>query len=387
MRNKRLDILRCIAVLSVMILHGNIWPFFANIGWVGVDLFFVLSGFLISGLLFSEYKTRNSISFKRFFIRRGLKIYPAFYLFLFLTGMLSRIVFRTLPPATYYLHEVFFVQNYWHGVWDHTWTLAVEEHFYVFLPVLLLLLVRFSSNRQDPFRALPWTFVVVAVSCIAFRAASVYLGIPNYHTAYTASHDRMDSLFFGALLGYFYHFRPHILSNLLRSTRNRIFIAVCSTGLLSTIIFLPRDDRFFSAFGFTCLYLGFGGVLLLSLYVKGILRGKIARCLEIVGTAAAYVGMYSYSIYLWHGPGGAWFPGLARRVLHVSQGQNERFLTYMIGSLAIGITMSKIIEYPILRLRDRLFPARQGIVALPSDAAHLQTSPVSSLTDAATSRY
>lgn len=148
MRNKRLDILRCIAVFSVMILHGNIWPFFGRIGWVGVDLFFVLSGFLISGLLFSEYKTRNSISFKRFFIRRGLKIYPAFYLFLFLTGILSRIVFRTHLQVTNYLHEIFFTQNYWQGVWDHTWTLAVEEHFYVFLPVLLLFLVKFSSNRQ-----------------------------------------------------------------------------------------------------------------------------------------------------------------------------------------------------------------------------------------------
>jgi len=175
--------------------------------------------------------------------------------------------------------------------------------------------VRLSSNRQDPFRALPWTFVVVAVLCIAFRAASVYLGIPNYHTSYTASHDRIDSLFFGALLGYFYHFRPQLLNNLLHSTRNRIFIAVCSAGLLSTICFLPRDSWFFSAFGYTCLYLGFGAVLLLSLYVKGILRGKIARCLELVGTAAAYVGMYSYSIYLWHGPTGAWFPGLVRRIL------------------------------------------------------------------------
>jgi peptidoglycan/LPS O-acetylase OafA/YrhL len=379
MRNKRLDILRCIAIFSVMVLHGNIWPFFSNIGWMGVDLFFVLSGFLVSGLLFNEYKTRNSIGIKRFFIRRGLKIYPAFYLFLFLTGILSRIVFRTLAPATYSLHEVFFVQNYWKGVWDHTWTLAVEEHFYVFLPVLLLLFVRFSSNRNDPFHALPWTFLVVAGSCIAFRASSVYLGIPNYHTAYTASHDRIDSLFFGALLGYFYHLRPYFLNKLLNSTRNRIFIAVLSAGLLSTVCFFSRDDRFFSTFGYTYIYLGFGGVLLLSLYVKGILGGKIAKCLEIVGTAAASVGMYSYSIYLWHGPGGAWFPGLVRRVLHVSQGPKERFVTYIIGSLAIGITMSKIIEYPILRLRDRIFPARQGIVL--SDGGYLQTPPVSTLTD------
>src|ERR1700730_6928049 len=116
MRNKRLDVLRCIAVLLVMFNHGGIWPAAAQHGWIGVDLFFVLSGFLISGLLFSEYKARSSISFKRFFIRRGLKIYPAFYLFLFLTVMFSRIVFHTLPPATHCLHEVFFVQNYWRGV-------------------------------------------------------------------------------------------------------------------------------------------------------------------------------------------------------------------------------------------------------------------------------
>src|SRR5438874_6217145 len=111
-RNQRLDILRGIAILLVLGRHHDTIPLWSKIGWVGVDLFFVLSGFLISGLLFSEYKTQNSISFKRFFIRRGLKIYPAFYLFLFLTGILSRVVFHTHLLVPHYLHEVFFVQNY-----------------------------------------------------------------------------------------------------------------------------------------------------------------------------------------------------------------------------------------------------------------------------------
>ncbi|HXJ16319.1 MAG TPA: acyltransferase, partial [Candidatus Polarisedimenticolia bacterium] len=79
MRNKRLDVLRSIAVLLVLLYHSEIGTRLANAGWAGVDLFFVLSGFLISGLLFTEYKKRGSIDFKRFFIRRGLKIYPAFY--------------------------------------------------------------------------------------------------------------------------------------------------------------------------------------------------------------------------------------------------------------------------------------------------------------------
>jgi len=81
-RNKRLDILRCIAVLLVLLDHSGIHPFLTQTGWTGVDLFFVLSGFLISGLLFAEYKKRGAIDFKRFLIRRGLKIYPAFYTFL-----------------------------------------------------------------------------------------------------------------------------------------------------------------------------------------------------------------------------------------------------------------------------------------------------------------
>ncbi len=378
MRNKRLDILRCIAVFLVIFNHGGIWPKFARIGWVGVDLFFVLSGFLISGLLFSEYKTRSSISFKRFFIRRGLKIYPAFYLFLFLTGMLSFIVFHTIAPAAHYLQEVFFVQNYWHGVWDHTWSLGVEEHFYIFLPILLLFFVKTSSDQRDPFRALPWIVVVVAVLCIALRAASVCFGTPNYH-ALAASHNRMDALFFGVLLGYLYHFRPLVLDHLLGPATNRVVIAVCSAGLLSMTYFLPRENRFFSTFGYSFLYLGFGGVLLLSLYLHGILRGKIARAVRVMGTAAASVGMYSYSIYLWHGPTGAWFPGFVRRVLHVSLGANERFAVYVIGSLAIGIAMSKIIEYPILRLRDRIFPAPQGMVVRPSDNAHKEASVASTI--------
>ena len=376
MRNKRLDILRCIAVFLVMFNHGGIWRNFARFGWVGVDLFFVLSGFLISGLLFSEYKTQSSISLKRFFIRRGLKIYPAFYLFLFLTGMLSFIVFHTIAPAAHYLHEVFFVQNYWHGVWDHTWSLGVEEHFYIFLPAVLLLLLRRFPGQRDPFRALPWIFVVIAIMCIAFRAASVCFGTPNYHTAYAASHDRIDALFFGALLGYFYHFHRQMLDHLLYPTRNRVVLAACSASLLSTVFLFPRDSRLFSTFGFTCLYLGFGGVLLLSISLQGILRGSIARFVGAMGTGAAYVGMYSYSIYLWHSPTDALFPGFVRRLLHISSfNEYERFAVYSVGSLVIGITMSKIVEYPVLRLRDRIFPGLQGALVVPLDKPH-QDAPV-----------
>jgi len=246
--------------------------------------------------------------------------------------------------------------NYKQGVWDHTWSLAVEEHFYIFLAAFLFVLARFSSNRENPFRLIPWSAAAIAVLCVAFRAASVYLGTPNFHMAYTASHERIDSLFCGVLVGYLYHFRPAILEEVMRPWRNRIGIATASTILLSFAYFYGRDSKFFSTFGYSSIYLGFAGVLLLSLYVRGIFSGRLARVTELVGSAAAYVGMYSYSIYLWHLPAASWLPGLARRALGFPTGTYGRFAVYFIGSLAVGIFMSKLVEYPILRLRDRIFP-------------------------------
>jgi peptidoglycan/LPS O-acetylase OafA/YrhL len=356
MRNKRLDILRCIAVVTVILHHSGDSTFFTRIGWTGVDLFFVLSGFLISGLLFSEYRKNHAIDLKRFFLRRGLKIYPAFYTFLLLTGVTAELYLHAHSTIRRYLDDIFFIMNYQHGVWDHTWTLAVEEHFYIFLPIFLFTLARFSSDRQDPFRLIPWAAAVIASLCPVFRAVSVYVGTPNFNTPYVASHDRMDALFLGVLIGYLYHFRPSILEQLMRSTRNRVVVAAASAVLISFAYLYERDNKFFATFGYSLVYLGFGGVLLLSLYTRGILSGKLAQVTELVGSAAAYVGVYSYSIYLWHGPTGAWLPGLFRRILGHPTGSFGRFAVYFVGSLVVGIVMSKLVEYPILHLRDRILP-------------------------------
>jgi peptidoglycan/LPS O-acetylase OafA/YrhL len=356
MRNKRLDVLRCVAVVTVLLHHSGILPTFTRAGWTGVDLFFVLSGFLISGLLFSEYKKRHAISFKRFFIRRGLKIYPAFYVFLLLTRIAAQLVFHTHPTLVQYLHELFFLMDYKQGVWDHTWTLAVEEQFYIFLPIFLLVILRVSAKRENPFRLIPWAALSIALFCVISRAASIYIGKPSFQVAYIAFHNRMDALFFGVLIGYLYHFRPSILEKLMCPTSNRVVMAATSAVLLSFAYFYDRDDKFFATFGYSFIYLGFTGVLLLSLYVHGIFSGKLARLAELAGSAAAFVGMYSYSIYLWHGPVGAWLPGLVRRTTGFPTGRSGRFIVYFIGSLLIGTVMSKLIEYPILRLRDRIFP-------------------------------
>jgi peptidoglycan/LPS O-acetylase OafA/YrhL len=173
MRNKRLDVLRCIAVLLVLICHTVEPTRFEAALRVGVDLFFVLSGFLISGLLFAEYKKRGSIDFKRFFIRRGLKIYPAFYFLLIIT-FAYQVRFHQVGPLSRYLSEIFYVQNYGDLIWGHTWSLAVEEHFYILLPLFFLLLIRYSSHRTDPFQSMPRAFLIVAATCFALRVVTVF---------------------------------------------------------------------------------------------------------------------------------------------------------------------------------------------------------------------
>jgi peptidoglycan/LPS O-acetylase OafA/YrhL len=121
MRIKRLDILRSLAILLVVALHARISPLAERVGWVGVDRFFVLSGFLISNLLYSEYKNWQSSSVRRFFIRRGFKIYPAFYFILLATFIAQVFFWHARPqPLSSFLREIVFVQNYHFAISTHT---------------------------------------------------------------------------------------------------------------------------------------------------------------------------------------------------------------------------------------------------------------------------
>jgi peptidoglycan/LPS O-acetylase OafA/YrhL len=364
MRIKRLDILRCVAILLVIAHHANIFNLTTRVGWVGVDLFFVLSGFLISGLLYSEYKKRQSVDFRRFFIRRGFKIYPPFYI-LVLATFVAQVILWHAPhqPFSSFLPEILFYQNYNFGIFTHTWSLAVEEHFYMALAVLIAILVRISPQRTDPFRAIPRIFVILAVACLSIRILTVHLyPVSSAFTPYAMNltHTRIDGLFFGVFLGYLYHFRPEIIKNLLRHWSRRIILAVVTALLLSTCYWFSRDDHFLLTFGLTLLYLGFGALLVLCLEVQDLLHARLAAFTETLGTASAYVGTHSYSIYLWHTPFLIVAPIFLRKVLGLQLHGWVLMGICLVGSCALGILLANLIEFPILHFRDRLFPKRQS---------------------------
>ena len=215
-RLQSLDILRAIAITLVLGRHlrvngsADILNGFADGwrtgGWTGVDLFFVLSGFLISGLLFKDRIRNGVISFKRFFIRRGFKIYPAFY-FMVLDTLFSRWIYHQAPSLKKLAAEFFFYQDYVPGVCSQTWSLGVEEKFYVFLPVLLILLLRFEKKKKQPFESIPAAFIFIAFACLVFRFLASRVQPFDYWTHLFPFHLRVDSLFFGVLISYFYHFR------------------------------------------------------------------------------------------------------------------------------------------------------------------------------------
>src|ERR1051325_4988494 len=133
-RSREVDCLRCAAVFLVLFRHLPALPdnltgalrvpahLLYEAGWAGVDLFFVLSGFLISGLLFREHQQFRRIDFKQFIVRRGLKIYPAFYCLIAATVGIAVLNKWNLPWKRIFA-EVFFVQNYFIGLWSRS-----EEH-------------------------------------------------------------------------------------------------------------------------------------------------------------------------------------------------------------------------------------------------------------------
>jgi peptidoglycan/LPS O-acetylase OafA/YrhL len=358
MRVKALDVLRAIAVLLVIGRHFDIVGWWTMAGWTGVNLFFVLSGFLISGLLFSEFKTRSRIHVGHFLVRRGFKIYPPFYLMIGWTlGMF--FIYRRPVPWPRFFGEFFFLQNYDYHFWSHTWSLAVEEHFYIALPLLLVILTRVSRNPADPFQALPRIFLAIAVAVLATRLWVAYPLTESAVVRLLRTTYEIDGLLFGVLISYFFHFRRAAFLEFCQ--RGRPWIALASCTCLAPVFFLDMLQSYFvQTAGHTLLYLGYGGVMILAVTGADLAAGKVGKTLGVMGEALAYVGRYSYSIYLWHVPVVAWGMDLLARKQRLPASREAQFLIYLGSSLLIGIAMSKLVEYPALKVRDRLFPSRSA---------------------------
>jgi peptidoglycan/LPS O-acetylase OafA/YrhL len=362
-RLRQLDILRGIAVLLVLGRHLPLPPpdapralaipaeLWHRGGWIGVDLFFVLSGFLVSGLLFQEMARTGTVLGGRFLIRRGFKIYPPFLLLWAVTAIYAWYMTagdRPGPfPLRHALHELFFIQNYFEGFWNHTWSLAIEEHFYFLLTLLFVALAR-QRRGGASFSAVPLVFGLVAATCLLLRWEVTSTSPFYYYTHLFPTHLRIDSLFFGVLLAYGWHVRNWREASL--APAHRWGLLVAGTSLLVPPFLYPLElTPWLQWLGPTLLYLGSGLVLM------GVMQTPITDRTALRGIAA--MGVFSYSIYLWHMPVNRWLMPLIDAVI-VPVPWAPRALLALIAAVALGIGLGKFVEYPMLRLRDRWFPSR-----------------------------
>jgi peptidoglycan/LPS O-acetylase OafA/YrhL len=363
----QLDLLRFIAIMLVIGAHpfmshadlGALRPvadLWLRFGWTGVDLFFVLSGFLVGGLLFQELQRSGSLDVRRFVLRRWLKIWPAYFVFLALMFSTLTLHHHGVGYALRcLLPNLLHIQNY-SGMTDgpdgrplilsrvsivHTWSLAVEEHFYLLLPPLLLALRRHL-------RLFPLLVACISVACLALRLTNLgqeYSSIRNLWP----THLRIDSLFVGVLPAWAYHIRPDLWQRW--TARPRLLLG-CGLGLIAPMLVFDLHSPFTWTVGFTLLAAGYACILSACMAAADapFFTSRSVRSMARIGT-------YSYSIYLLLMSVGRWTANLVARHGHSAGVWLVTMTVYVIVTFIAAVVLSRSIERPMLALRDRLIPS------------------------------
>lgn len=353
-----LDGIRGLAIVLILALHffDVAVPFaskavsvFKTWGWVGVELFFVLSGFLITTILVTS-KGRPRY-FRNFYARRALRILPVYYATLALMLLILPAFFRNFeqalghpvygPAWIYWTHTsnfYFAAHAFADGPLGHTWSLAVEEQFYFVWPVLAWLLTQRSLRRLC---------VLVLIAEPLLRAALLLMGMQPI-SVYYLTFTRLDGLLLGAFVAL--AMNDPALRSVLVHNAGRVIAAVLL--LLAFAIAMKKLSGFaalvtLESAKYTLVSLASGAVLVLALSAPA--RSLLRLMLE--SSALTFFGRYSYGLYLLHLPV---ISLLGTRML--SQPKQQLWLTfgsYLAITVALSLLSWHLMEKPLLRLKAR----------------------------------
>lgn len=369
-----LDLLRAIAILWVMCFHafvvgglGPHWSWLSRYGWMGVDLFFVLSGFLIGAQVLKPLAHAQPLSFKDFYVRRAFRILPAYWAVLLLYLLWPG--FREAPGMEPAWKFVAFVMNigtdYGNAAFSHAWSLCVEEHFYLLFPVLAWALTR---------RPARWELAGLAGLLVAAGMAS--RGITWLHDAridpamrmrnwfiedlYYPTWNRLDGLLAGVSLAVWKVFRPQSWA---RAQGHANTLLLAGIALLAAAFWLFRDrvGLLGNCVGWPVLSAG-----LALLVFAGAGHASVIGRWRVPG--ATWLAAISYSLYLVH--------KAAYHLVQVHWGDALAgtgilaFCVYGAAAIAAGALLHYAVERPFLRVRERL-PAwrRRDERAVPTGAS------------------
>jgi peptidoglycan/LPS O-acetylase OafA/YrhL len=356
-----LDLLRAVAIAWVMIFHSYFiggWGHFGGIeqnGWMGVDLFFVLSGFLIGSQVLKPLADGAGFSFKAFYQRRAFRILPAYLVMVAAYFIWPSIREQgALQPLWQFLTFTvnLFIDARDHLTFSHVWSLCVEEHFYLLFPLLAWWLARRPSVLRF---ALVCTGVVLAG--MALRGAlwwhelAPLAGIDqnSYGKAfleriYYSTWSRLDGLLMGVMLAVARVYRPILWSRWGRHANGFLLAGVAVVGG-AILLFRDRTGFIPTVVGYPLLSFGLGLLVFAGAQASGVL----AR-LRVPG--AGWLAGVSYSLYLSH-----------KAVFHVMEAAAGArldghgvltFAGYSSAVLAMGALLHYGVERPFLVLRERV---------------------------------
>jgi len=347
-----LDGLRAVAVLMVVVTHFGLWiPSVRRFFWpgaLGVDIFFVLSGFLITSLLIREFEVYGTVSLKRFYARRFLRLTPAYWLMLGVT-MFTLQIFLPETAARLHANNIFascllYLSN-WKRAFGvnidplvHTWSLAIEEQFYlIWCPLLCVMLSRFKNRTLIAFVTLSINLLLIVV-----LESRIELGMWGKDYLYNATECRFHALLFGALTGMIFCWRlggERILAS--RGFDLLALAALVSGVLLASKFAEPNQStyRVLPGFAVAC------SILVLWLVTRS--TSPFHSLLRF--PALVWIGKVSYGLYLWH------FVVLAL-VLEFQWPLWVRGLTYITISFIVTAASYYFLERPFLKLKERFAP-------------------------------
>jgi len=338
LRNRNLDLLRAVAIAMVVVYHAAqttplLWPV-TNYGEYGVDLFFVLSGWLVGGLYWRERLSFGNVHIFGFWIRRWMRTLPPYFIALFVSWLAVYAVRR--QPFDY--GYLFFVQNYYTHVpfFSVSWSLCVEEHFYLLAPLLLLAWQRTRKIR-------PTWFILALLLAPLCR----FLIYGDEYSLYfkTATHLRIEGLIVGLWLSYLSTEEPQTLRRLLTSAPYGVVAGVALLFCLALV-----GGRLGYTLWGTAVALFFSAALL-CLLSRDDVGTRVAR-------VASAVSLSSYSVYLTH----AWAIYAALKLVERLPDLGAVYFPLALLLItALGVSFYYLVERPSIRIRDVLWPRRGGL--------------------------
>ncbi len=341
-----LDGLRAVSFLLVFLAHAGL----AGVvpGGFGVTVFFFLSGFLITTLMRAEYDRQNAVNFKHFWLRRGLRILPPFYLVLAAAIISASIYAPGSMTLGAICAQAFHYTNYWiiyhgeaglpaNGGTGVYWSLAVEEHFYLLFPWLYVWMrkAEFTGRQQA---------LILLGGCgavLAWRFVLVLLFHVSTDRTYMASDTRIDSILFGCALAVCYN--PTMDRWIADERRWKYFYAPLAVSLLLAS-FLYRGDVFRQTARYSLQGLALAPIFIAAIRYPRWLPFRVLNLKPMM-----FIGLLSYSLYLLHYGALIYVQTHLASLSAVAQG-----LVALILSVGLAWVIYLLVEKPCARLRRRL---------------------------------